>query len=50
MPVSKELLEKLACPECRGELKVDKKTEKLVCQSCNSKFDIDEIVPEPEIF
>lgn len=41
--IDKELLEILACPACRGDLREDK--ERLVCQSCGLKYPIDDGIP-----
>ena len=38
MPVSKELLDILACSKCKGDLEYDK--EKLICNKCRLKFGI----------
>lgn len=43
MSVSKELLEILACPKCKGELK--ERNRKLICNSCRLKFDIEDDIP-----
>lgn len=40
MTLSKELLEVLACPKCKGELVYDRKNEKLVCNACRLHFGI----------
>jgi uncharacterized protein YbaR (Trm112 family) len=40
MPVSKELLEILACPKCKGDLKYDRKADKLSCGKCRLRFKV----------
>lgn len=40
MPLSKELLEILACPKCKGNIKYDRKANKLICNKCRLKFKI----------
>jgi uncharacterized protein YbaR (Trm112 family) len=41
--IAQDLLDILACPACRGEIKlVD---DKLVCQSCNRKYPIEDGIP-----
>ncbi len=40
MPLSKELLEILACPKCKGNIRYDRKTNKLICNKCRLKFKI----------
>ncbi len=34
MPISQELLEVLACPKCKGDLKLTEKEDGLICESC----------------
>lgn len=46
MPVSKELLEILACPKCKGDLTFEKKADKLVCNFCKFKFRIENGIPD----
>lgn len=38
--LSKELLEVLACPKCKGDLDYDRKKEKLTCSKCRLRFGI----------
>ena len=50
MAISKELLEILACPKCKGDLKlVDKfpiyKEEGLVCEKCRLLYPIRDDIP-----
>ena len=40
MPLSKELLEILACPKWKGNIRYDRKTNKLICNKCRLKFKI----------
>ncbi len=40
MPLSKELLEVLACPKCKGGLVYDRKSEKLICDKCRLRFGV----------
>ena len=40
MPVDKELLEILACPKCKGDLRYEEKEDKLICDNCKLKFPI----------
>lgn len=40
MPVAKELLDILACPKCKGDIKYDKKNEKITCNKCRLKFPV----------
>lgn len=43
--IDKELLEILACPACRGEIKHDQEKEKLICQKCGRRYPIREGIP-----
>ncbi len=43
--LSKELLDILACPKCKGDLEYDEENEKLICQSCRLKYDIKDDIP-----
>ncbi len=46
MVISKELLEILACPKCKGDIRYDKGNEKLICETCRLKFSvIDKSIP-----
>jgi len=38
--LDKQLLDVLACPKCKGDLKYDRKAGKLICQKCRLKFPI----------
>ncbi len=39
----KELLKILACPVCKGDLKLEK--NKLICLSCKKEYEIKEGIP-----
>ncbi len=43
--LSKELLEILACPKCKGELEYDTEHQKLICHTCRLKYDIKDDIP-----
>ncbi len=43
--IDKELLEILACPACKGEIKYDQENEKLICQKCGRRYPIREGIP-----
>jgi len=45
MSFNKELLEILACPQCKGELSLTSEEDGLVCQACKLKYPIREEVP-----
>lgn len=42
-PISDELLAILACPKCKGEVKLDGET--LVCQECGRHYPIEDGIP-----
>lgn len=43
--IDKKLLEILACPACKGEIKYDQENEKLICQKCGRRYPIREGIP-----
>jgi len=48
MPISKELLEILACPKCKGDLRYVKQSpygEGLICDKCKLFYRIKEDIP-----
>jgi len=45
MPISKELLDILACPQCKGELTLTPAEDGLVCQSCKLLYAIKDDIP-----
>lgn len=45
MGFDKELLEILACPQCKGELTLTPAKDALVCQTCKLKYPIRDGVP-----
>jgi uncharacterized protein YbaR (Trm112 family) len=45
MALSKQLLEIIVCPKCKGELKYEQKNEKLNCQSCRLSFRVEDDIP-----
>ena len=45
MAVSKELLEILVCPKCKGELELTEKQDGLICHACALKFEIKDDIP-----
>ncbi len=38
--ISKELLDILACPQCKGDLDYDTENSKLICKTCRMRFPI----------
>jgi len=45
MPVSKELLDILACPKCKGDLAYDDKKDTLTCYACKLVYLIKDDIP-----
>ena len=45
MALSEKLLEKLACPACKGKLEYDQKNERLKCHECKLAYRITEDIP-----
>ena len=43
--ISKELLDILACPKCKGSVKLTEKKDGLVCESCKLIYEIREDIP-----
>ncbi len=43
--LDQQLLEILACPKCKGELKYDQEHEKLLCEKCRLKYRIEDDIP-----
>jgi uncharacterized protein len=45
MTLSKELLEILACPRCKGEICLTEKGDGLKCYSCRLLYEIKDDIP-----
>ena len=45
MTISKELLDILACPKCKGEIYLDDTEEGLICDKCKLKYEIKDDIP-----
>ena len=45
MPVSEELIEILACPECKGPLVLTAAGDALDCTACKLRYRIEEDIP-----
>lgn len=43
--LSKELLEVLACPKCKGSLDYMEKEQKLICNNCKLAYRIEDGIP-----
>ncbi|HVM95726.1 MAG TPA: Trm112 family protein [Candidatus Acidoferrales bacterium] len=45
MGISKELLDILACPKCKGEIRLTDKQDGLVCETCKLLYPIKDDIP-----
>lgn len=45
MPISKDLLEILACPKCKGDLRLTEKEDGLICDKCKLLYEIKDDIP-----
>ncbi len=45
MAVSQELLEILACPKCKGDLRLTDKQDGLICEPCKLVYPIKDDIP-----
>ncbi len=45
MAISKELLEILACPKCKGPVRPNENLSGLVCEQCRLVYEIREDIP-----
>jgi uncharacterized protein YbaR (Trm112 family) len=45
MGISKELLDILACPKCKGVIELNEKQDGLVCHSCKLIYEIRDDIP-----
>lgn len=45
MTISKELLDILACPKCKGEVYLNEKKDGLICDNCKLKYEIKDDIP-----
>jgi len=45
MPIDKKLLEILACPKCKGDIKLTEKGDGLICDACKLMYPIREDIP-----
>lgn len=43
--IDKELLSILACPACKGEVKLDEGAQRIICQSCGRRYPIRDGIP-----
>ncbi|GBD97505.1 MAG TPA: Trm112 family protein [Nitrospirae bacterium] len=45
MAVKKELLDILACPKCKGDIRLNESEEGLVCDNCKLLYHIKDDIP-----
>ena len=45
MAISKELLDILACPKCKGDIYLTEKGDGLICDNCKLMYPIKEDIP-----
>jgi uncharacterized protein YbaR (Trm112 family) len=45
MGISKELLDILACPKCKGVIELNEKQDGLVCRNCKLIYEIRDDIP-----
>ena len=45
MAISQDLLDILACPKCKGEVRLTEKQDGLVCQACKLLYHIKDDIP-----
>jgi uncharacterized protein YbaR (Trm112 family) len=43
--LKKELLDILACPKCKGDLKYDRHNNQLICHACRLKYAVNDDIP-----
>ena len=45
MPISPELLEILACPKCKGDIRLNESEDGLICDNCKLMYEIRDDIP-----
>lgn len=45
MAISDELLEILACPKCKGEIRLNESGDGLICDKCKLLYEIKDDIP-----
>ncbi len=45
MAIDKELLDILACPKCKGDIRLNDKKDGLVCEACRLMYPIKDDIP-----
>ncbi len=45
MTISKELLDIMACPKCKGDIELDESRNGLICNNCKLLYHIKDDIP-----
>ncbi len=45
MSIDKKLLEILACPKCKGEIRLNENDDGLICDACKLLYEIKDGIP-----
>ncbi|MGB9731205.1 MULTISPECIES: Trm112 family protein [Calditerrivibrio] len=45
MAIKKELLDILACPKCKGDIRLSKNEDALICDKCKLVYEIRDDIP-----
>ena len=45
MAISKELLDILACPKCKGEVYLNETQDGLICDNCKLMYEVQDDIP-----
>jgi len=45
MAIDKELLDILACPKCKGDIKLTEKGDGLICDTCKLMYPVKDGIP-----
>jgi uncharacterized protein YbaR (Trm112 family) len=45
MPLSNDLLEILACPQCKGAVKYDQSAQEICCEACRLVYPVRDDIP-----
>jgi uncharacterized protein YbaR (Trm112 family) len=45
MPISQELLDILACPKCKGDIRLNERADGLICDACRLMYPIKDDIP-----
>jgi hypothetical protein len=45
MAISKELLDILVCPKCKGDIRLNEKQDGLICDNCKLLYHIQDDIP-----